>query len=207
VYDGAVPGALNVASNRNRAFVFVGSFIVVNALLIAVLDLNSSSIIPDVLIVAFFYGTLFTHTTLIASWLAFSPKTMAQRLALASAWVLTLAAALACSVKVHGDSSNAVMFAVTALVIQFILLQPPLWGLVVGLGLQLRHIDDNQEFDPPTRQFTIGQLILLTTFAGVSLGVARAAMWIWGNELPHYLICFCDSETFRGRKFATGWSL
>ena len=63
------------------------------------------------------------------------------------------------------------------LLCQWLLLQFPLWGIVIGFGIQLRHADEIESGEYPShRQFGIRQLMLLTAVVGVLFGVGRIAV-------------------------------
>jgi hypothetical protein len=172
-------------SRHNLVFLRTGPLIAVNGLLVAVVDLDGHDSFPDAIFLGFLFGTLFAHTTLAAAWTAFGPGPLIWRLPCSLIWVALLAVALAINISLHrGPSIEAVVVIGLCLLVQWTLLQFPLWGLVIVFGLHLRHMDEARSgFDPRERQFGIRQLIIVTTIVGAALGLGRLVVTRFGQPL------------------------
>jgi hypothetical protein len=170
-------------SRHNLVFLRTGPLVAVNGLLLAVVDLDGHGSFPDAIFLGFLFGTLFAHTTLAAAWTAFGPGPLIWRLPCSLIWVALLAVILAINLGLHrGASIEAVVVIGLCLLVQWTLLQFPLWGLVIVFGLRLRHMDEARSgFDPRERQFGIRQLIIVTTIVGVALGLGRLVVTRFGS--------------------------
>jgi len=132
----------------------------------------------------FFFGSMFSQTTLAAAWAAFGPGALAWRIPLSLIWVSILVIAIAFNIGVNGGPPlDFAALLGGCLFGQWFLLQFPFWGLVLRLGLRLQHMDDSpQDIKLRELQFGIRQLIIITAIVGVVLGIGRFAVTTWGGR-------------------------
>ena len=173
------PGSENAASipplrsRRNHIWFCAGPLVVLGCLTVVVANPLGTGYVT----LGYLFGTIFGHASLAAAWTAFGPLRLVWRLPLSLLWLLSLTAAVACNVWLHGGPDEVTVTMAGCLVGQFALLQIPFWGLAVGYGLRLRHCEiTGQSADRRELQFGIRELMLITTIAGVVLGLGRLAI-------------------------------
>lgn len=159
-----------MVSRRYRVFVWAGPLLFLNWLRLAFLENPDEHFI---VYRSFFLGSLIGHAILAAVWTAFGPAPLVWRLPLSLIWMTMLAATLA----INGRLTGTAVFLGACLAGLWLLLQLPLWGLVIGFGIHLRHVDEAEwQRDPRQPQFSIGELLILTALVGVVFGIGRAMM-------------------------------
>jgi hypothetical protein len=163
-----------VVERRNLIWLCATPLIAVGLLLLAFAPHR----ISEHLIIGYFFGTLFGHTTLAAAWTSFGPRPLLWRLPLSLVWLLALLVAFACNLTLHGGPAVEIVLIVAACVAgQFLFLQLPFWGLALTSGRRLRYCEANSlRPDPRETQFGIRQLMIFTTIVAVVLGVGRFAV-------------------------------
>jgi hypothetical protein len=137
---------------------------------------NPQSLVPEAILGALFWGTLFGHTTLAAVWSAFGPAPFLVRLPLALGWVAMLTVAVYIHVLISSGFIEVVLIIGACLFGQWLFLQFPLWGLAIGWGVRLQHCDDVEQPGQEQLQFTIRQLLVVTAAVGVVFGIGRVAL-------------------------------
>lgn len=184
-------------SRRYRCLLWVGPLVLAPWLFSALSDDNPQGTISQFIVWGIFWGTMFGQTTLAAAWSAFGPAPLIIRLPFSLVWVLMHPVALALHLYLNG---GPVAFAIpigACLFGKWLLLQFPLWGLVFGMGLSLRHNDDLIQPNQEHLQFTIRQLIAITAIVGVMLGVGRLLLPILARNQGDYvfwgLLCAADA--------------
>jgi hypothetical protein len=169
--------AVKMIHPRNYAFFGVAALIVVGWLLLAVLDPDPRSKLGEYLGLGYLFGTMFGHTALAGTWLAFGPLPLFIRLPGSVACVAALLCALAINLALHGGPGGVFVTMLCCLLGQWCLVLPPLWGLVYGYGLRLQHHSQaSRPAGPRDRQFGIRQVMILTAIVGVVLGIGRIAV-------------------------------
>ena len=156
-----------------RVFTWVGTLVALSWLSLAFLDPEPPG--RDTTIgVGYFLGSFFAHATLAAAWTAFGPGPLSLRGPLSFVWVLMLPAALGINIRVHGGPDEAAMKWGACLLGQWLLLQVPFWGLALGLGLRLRHIDEVEQVSNRGQlRFGIRHLFIVMFIVAVVLGIGR----------------------------------
>jgi hypothetical protein len=122
-------------------------------------------------------GTAFGQTATAAAWAALGPSPFMWRLPLSLAWIALVSVASGINGSLYDRSSEDFVIAGMVLFCQWLLLQIPLWAVVIGFGVQLRHIDEAENQLPASqRQFGIRQLMLVTVIVAVLSGIGRIAV-------------------------------
>jgi hypothetical protein len=171
-----------VVPRRYRVFLWLGPVLAVSWLTISLLNPDPGRGFIETLGIGYFFGTMFAHTTLAAAWNAFGPGPLVWRLPLSLVWVFMLAFGIAINVGLNGGPGDAVLVVGGCFFLQWVLLQFPFWGLALGYGLRLRHIDD-EGGDPREHQFRIRQLLIVTTIVAVVFGIGRAVIAAAGERI------------------------
>jgi hypothetical protein len=124
-------------------------------------------------IVNLLLGTLYALTTIAAAWLALGPGRLLVRL---PGSILVTAVNLFCllgNLEAHGEPLDGAEYVLAAcLLLQWLLVQVPLWLIAIGYGVRLRHREEIVA-DRPLRQFDIRQLLIVTTVVAVLLALGR----------------------------------
>jgi hypothetical protein len=163
-----------VVPRRYTVFFWLGPLLALSWLTLSILDPDPGGGVIETLGLGYFFGSLFGHTTLAAAWTAFGPAPLVWRLPISLTWVFLLATAIGINLGLNGGPDEAVLVIGGCLFGQWLLLQFPLWGLALGYGLRLRHVDDDgYGLDHRERQFGIRQLMIVTTIVGVVFGIGR----------------------------------
>jgi hypothetical protein len=165
-------------------FFWLGPVLAVSWLTISLLDPDPGRSIAETMGIGYFFGTMFSHTTLAAAWNAFGPLPLVWRLPLSLVWIAMLALAIGINIGVNGgpQPGQAMLLIGGCLFLQWVLLQFPFWGLALRYGLRLRHIDDAGA-DPREHQFRIRQLLIVTTIVAVVFGIGRAVIAATGERI------------------------
>ena len=128
-------------------------------------------------------GTLFGQVSLVAAWTALGPFSLIRRLPLA--FTVLAAISISISVNLARDNNNelvALLILCGALLLQWILVQAPVWLLVVVYGLRIHHRCDAPLGNQSSNlQFGIRQVMTLTALVAVVLGACR--MLLGGLQL------------------------
>ena len=169
---------------RYRVFLWSALLVFPSWLSLAFLDPDPGSGVVEKVALGYFLGSLFGHTTLAATWTAFGPGRLVWRLPLSLIWVASLAAAIAINVGLNGGPREAFVVIGACLLVQWVLLQFPLWGLALGYGIRLRHFEEaDRGFNHREHQFGIRQLMIVTTIVAVIFGIGRVAVGQLGEHL------------------------
>jgi len=169
-----------VIARKNRVYLWMSGAIALNCMLMIALNLNRGTAVLEELSLAFMFGSLFGHTTVAAAWAALGPGRLIGRVPLSLAWTTLLTAAYGVNLNIHGGPDETLLIG-AVLLVQWALLQLPLWTLAISQGLHLRHVDTvNQSGDMRKNQFGLRQLIIVTAGVGVLLGIGRIVV-------PHYV--------------------
>lgn len=162
---------------RYRVFLWVGPLVLLTWLIAALGQDNSRVFGLQATFIALFWGTMFGHTTLAAVWSAFGPAPLVVRLPLSFGWLAMLPVAIFINLHINGGPTGLAFPIGACLLGQWLFLQFPLWGLAIGLGLRLQHCDNvGQRSGQDQLQFTIRQLLVITTIVGVLFGIGRVAL-------------------------------
>ena len=160
-------------TGRSQVYVWMIPLILISWLSIVLLD-PDPGIGGNEYRLGYFLGSLFGHATLAAAWTALGPGKLAWRVPLSIGWVLSLPLTIAVVVNVHGGPDDAWLIVGGCLLLQWLLLQVPLWAMVFGLRLWLRHQGDMKDRSSPEQmRFGIRHLLIVMTIVGVLLGLGR----------------------------------
>ena len=136
-------------ASQNRVYLWMGVAIALNWLAIVALHppAGGNDVLRE-LCIALIFGSLFGHTTVAAAWAAFGPGRLIWRVPLSLFWVALLATAVGLNVIIQGGPPPAVFIYSALILLQWVLLQIPLWGPVIRQGMYLRHEEStHQGFD------------------------------------------------------------
>jgi hypothetical protein len=125
-------------------------------------------------------GTMFGQVSLSAAWCALGPFRLVHRLPLAGAWLAMIVIAFGCN-QAFGAAAELIVLLVFGggMLLQWLLVQGPLWLLAAIYGLHVVHRDDAAlKTDRRHQQFGIRQLMILTALVAVVLGIGR---WTLGG--------------------------
>ena len=168
-----------------RVFLWTGLLVVIGWALVAFMDPDPPRGTLEAFSLGIFFGTMFGHTTAAAAWAALGPGLLLVRLPLALLWVVMLPAALAINIGIH--SGPGVEFAVLFsgyLFGQWLLVQLPLWLLVILFGLKLRYrVASSMTSDPRDWQFGIRQLMIVTAMVAIAVGIGRLVVIHFGDRV------------------------
>jgi hypothetical protein len=167
----------------------------VNWLLIAVVDPDGPARAWEYVTLGHLIGSIFAQTSLAAAWVALGPWPLSWRLPLSLLWIFIPLVALACNLGFHGGPDEVLFTMGACVLVQWLLVQAPLWCLAVMFGLSIKH---RGAFalagQPRDLQFGIRQLMILTAIVAVVLGVARLlAAWLraqqlaWDGDTPIFI--------------------
>lgn len=144
---------------------------------------------PERIIAGLLLGTIYGQATLAAVWTAIGPFRFRYRLLLALVCLGGMFAALGILAS-HSPIAGTLMIGVS-MVVQWVLVQLPLWCLVWWNGLRIQHV---QAAAPtrsvPSGQFGIRQLMVFTAVIAVLLGVGRMLVVAvdWNRALPGVVV-------------------
>lgn len=163
-----------------RVLLWIGPLVALSWLTLTLLDPDAGR---GTISLGYFFGSLFGHTTLAAAWAAFGPGRLLWRVPLSVAWLILLAIGVQINIVINGGPHNGAVVLGACMLGLWLFLQLPLWGLALGLRMNLRHTDDmEQQFDPRQWQFGIRQLIIITAIVGVTFGVGRMLLTAFGDR-------------------------
>lgn len=169
-------GDRSLITHRHRVLFWVTPLVILGLVLIAIVaDMGPGHSGLGYLAIGFLFGSIFGHATLASGWTALGPAPLLIRLPLSLIWVATIIGAMFIGMSNDGQPLEVTVVISCGLVAQWLLVQLPLWGLVMFYGLRVRHKDElSQAFDPKERQFGIRQLLIFTTIVAIILGVGRS---------------------------------
>ena len=174
---------------RFSVYLLMGPIILASWLTLAFLDPDPPG--RNVYRLGYFLGSLFAHPTLAAAWMALGPGRLIWRAPLSIAWVLSLPIAIGINVSLHGGPPGAAVDVGGCLLLQWLLLQLPLWSLAIALRLQLRHRQHKAAADDEPIRFGIRHLLIVMTIVGVLLGIGRLVVPLidlsGGGEVPIFI--------------------
>lgn len=134
--------------------------------------------------IGFFLGSVFGQTTLAAAWAALGPGRIAWRILLSLVWVAMLPVAIAINIGIHTGPNDGALIIGVCQFGQWLIVQLPLWGVALGYGLRLRHVDDWEETaERHARQFSLRHLIVITALVGIVFGAGRILIPWLGESL------------------------
>ena len=185
-----------MSRNRYLIVVLLLPLLAVSWLLL-VASLPARGQLAFTLITGFLYGSKFGQATLASAWTALGPGPIEMRMPLSIAWIALLAIThplreASMNLPVQVGYSLVEVGGLTGI---WLLVQLPLWGLVFGYGVRLRHCSDAIE-SSDNRRFGIRQLLIVTTIVAIALVVARwVVAWsagklndpIWAIAMHVYL--------------------
>jgi hypothetical protein len=156
-------------------FVVVPVFLlIISAPVVAVTLGASTHFLPSLapLLMGFAFGTVLGQACFAGGWMAIGPGSAVWRFALTVAWLFLLAL-----VPTAFVDFLLLLPVFGGLILLSALVQLPLWSLRLYYGVELCHETVPSEL-PECRiaQFGIGQLIEVTAFIAVLLGIGRALM-------------------------------
>ena len=172
---------------RYRVFLWALPALFVSWLTLTFVDPDPGGQVTETIGLGYFFGSLFAHTTLAAAWAAFGPGSLLFRIPLSLGWIGALAVGIAINIALNGGPNGAALVLGMCFLGQWLLLQIPFWGLILGFRLRLQHADDVQLADDRRRyQFGIRQLVLVTTITGVMLGIVRLVLILIPQDFPGF---------------------
>ena len=182
-------GSKAVLPHHSRVYLWAGLPLLLSWISFFFLNPSPTSQIPEWLVAGYWLGLKFGHTTLAAAWAAFGPGKLIWRLPLSLVWVGMLPVPLAVAISRGDGPEGFAILLVGCFLGQWLMLQFPLWGLVIGFRLQLRDIGGSQDsFDARQSQFGIRQLIIVTAIVAIAFGIGRIVVGnvpeSIGEELP-----------------------
>lgn len=167
---------------RHRIYLLVLPLTVLGCLLIALVGIEARNPVLEYLAIGFFLGSMFGHATLAAAWAALGPGWLLVRLPMSLVWVAGVIGAMLINVALHDGPDDELAVIGLGLLVQWLIVQLPLWALVLFFGVRLRHrSDESATFDPKERQFGIRQLLLFTALIAVLLGIGRVLVTTLGK--------------------------
>lgn len=176
------------SSKQHRpAFTAMGVAIASGWVFVALVPLPGTP--PERIIAGLLLGTIYGQATLAAVWTAIGPFRFRYRLLLALVCLGGMFAALGILAS-HSPIAGTLMIGVS-MVVQWVLVQVPLWCLVWWNGLRIQHV---QAAAPtrsvPSGQFGIRQLMVFTAVIAVLLGVGRMLVVAvdWSSALPGVVV-------------------
>jgi hypothetical protein len=167
-----------VVRGRARTVALLGFLIIFGWLIIAIADPNEQSV-PGWLVVGFILGTIFGQVSLAAAWCALGPFSLIRRLPLSFAWIAAIVIAFAVNIarSPHSNGFGVLVLYGGAVLMQWVLVQAPMWLLVARYGLRIRHQDEAATVtDHRDQQFGIRQVMILTMIVAVVLGIGRIVL-------------------------------
>ena len=129
---------------------------------------------PSLLLLAFFFGSLFAHASLAAAWFILGPLRFAYRAPLSLIWLLLLVVVI--SIHTARGMSHAEAPYNVCLVANWTVALTVLMVARLLYGFSLRHGDDYGSQEASRFQFGISQLLMATCLVAVVLGVGRAVV-------------------------------
>jgi len=121
-------------------------------------------------------GTMFGHTALAAIWCAFGPLPLARRLPLSALWLAAVSMAFGLNMAREPNPGGLIVLAMFGgmLLLQWVLVQIPLWLLTARRGLRIVHESNSvAESHLSEQQFGIRHVLILTTLVALVLGFGR----------------------------------
>jgi hypothetical protein len=125
------------------------------------------------------FGTMFGQAALGAIWCALGPLPLTQRLPLAVLWLATVSMAFGLNLAREAVLNGLIMFAMFGgiLLLQWVLVQIPLWLLTARLKLRIIHESEAlAEIYQAGQQFGIRHVLILTTLVAMVLGLGRLVL-------------------------------
>ncbi|HUE73152.1 MAG TPA: hypothetical protein VMP01_19865 [Pirellulaceae bacterium] len=174
-------------ASRYHFYFWVIPLLTLGLLLIAIVKIDIGIPPLEYVTIGFWLGSMFGLTTLASAWAAFGPEPLLFRLPLSLVWVAMVIGAMLANVALYAvpasELASELVIIGSGLLAQWLLVQLPLWGLVMFYGLRLRHIDSRpQQADLRERQFGIRQLMIFTGLVGVTLGIGRILVGALSNR-------------------------
>jgi hypothetical protein len=147
-------------------------------LVVAVLESPQPSTMGAI-IVGVTWGTAYGQASLAAAWCALGPLGLTRRLSLALVWVGVLIVAMGLSIRlgsVRRDELSLVLLNGVAIILQWVVVQMPLWVLARWKGWRIARREDESSADAQRKQqFGIRHLLALMLLVALVLGAGRMA--------------------------------
>jgi hypothetical protein len=171
---------MSVPWSKNGALVVIAIFVALGWVLIAAVgpDRGGPSLSAN-LVIGLVLGTIFGQVSLAAAWCALGPFALIRRLPLAFAWLAAIVVAFGVNISGTTPIPSLILLLVYAgaMLIQWLLVQAPLWLLVGRYGMHVHHRNDHCLVrSPGDQQFGIRQVMILTALVATVLGVGRLAL-------------------------------
>jgi hypothetical protein len=167
-----------VGRGRGKSVALLGFLIFFGWLIIACVKPNTPSV-PGEMLVGLVLGTIFGQVSVAAAWCALGPFSLVRRLPLSFAWLAAIVIAFGTNIARTQNSKGFAVLLVygAAVVIQWLLVQSPIWILVARYGLRIGYQDKATTLtDHGDRQFGIRQVMILTTIVAAVLGIGRVVL-------------------------------
>lgn len=191
---------------KNRVLAAVVVAVVSGWVFVAVAVENGISDWKGAALFGVLFGTIFGQVALAGAWCALGPFSLATRLPFSAGWMAALILALGCLISRDGPSDGAFLATLlfgAAFVGQWMLVQIPIWLVVVVFGLSVRHGSELEgESGLKDRQFGTRQLMVLTVIVAVVLGVGRLLFGAasqqtvasdWSGMIAVFVVAFCHA--------------
>ena len=173
---------------RHRMYLWAGAMMALSWLSIALVQLHPT----DVIAIGYLLGSLSAQVTLAAAWAALAPSPLARRLIVSVGWIFSLWVAVGISMAISSAPGSIMLVVGVLLIVQWLLLQLPLWSLVLGLNLQLRHYEEaDVEARTVDLRFGVRHLFIIMSIAGLLLGAGRVLVPLidmsGGRDIPIFV--------------------
>jgi hypothetical protein len=164
---------------NNRYLWTIAVLVVIGWAAVALLQPGIRVPLLDALAGGFMFGTMFGHAGLAATWCALGPLPLAQRLPLSALWLTVVSMALGLNLARESASNGLVALAMFGgiLLLEWVLVQIPLWVLTTRRGLRIVHASATMaEGRQSEQQFGIRHVLILTTLVAIVLSFGRFAL-------------------------------
>lgn len=138
------------------------------------------------IVVGIVVGTMLGHTTIASAWVALGPGQLIWRALFSAAWTASLIIVFGMQAAIRDEGIGIDFLALLGLclLVQWVLVQMPLWGLVFSHGLSVDHRNAARDRGRRPMQFVIRQLMVVTLIVGVLIGLGRMIVTSLSPGLP-----------------------
>jgi hypothetical protein len=164
--------------SKNGSLCVVGVIIAFGWLLIAVVQPGGPGMPSwlENLAAGLVLSTIFGQVSLAAAWCALGPYALIRRLPLSFTWLAAIVTSFGFAIgrSPHPNGFGVLLVYGGAVVVQWLLVQSPIWLFVVRYRLRVAHRDDVVSITHRhDQQFGIRQVLILTTLVALVLGAGR----------------------------------